>query len=449
MSNNLKIRLSQMILKMTAAFIMIMLLLTGCSHVGQYMDFWKGERAKKKEISMEPTAKLLREIRPGDSFLLAGLIHQKAKYDGPVLVIAVTDMFKKREIVAERIIQTPALYYQAYLAEGDYDLYFFADADGNGYFETHEMIGQSGEPIHIRKEEVKDGLTFYGPAFTLDVSKPTIASFPVKVQVRQQDYVFSSLDDEFFDPRYGEMGMYDTKKFFAHTQRLMFALEKLDTDKTQIVFVHGVSGTPRDFKYFVDGLDRSRYQPLFYFYPSGMPLQKLGSLLADILRVMGEHKKFTVKKMIVVGHSMGGLVSLSALNELSTQEMPSCLKGYISLNAPYGGIESAKKAIESAPAVLAAWRDVAPGSAFLEKLYQGSAPRKMPFYLFFGYETGSSSDGTITLQSQLTQKVQFTAHKIYGFNASHVGILNDNQARQAFYQILDDINSARFSYRKR
>jgi len=77
--------------------------------------------------------------------------------------------------------------------------------------------------------------------------------------------------------------------------------------------------------------------------------------------------------------------------------------------------------------VLAAWRDVAPGSSFLERLYQGSAAGKIPVHLFFGYETGKSSDGTITLQSQLEHKIQFVAHKTYGFNASHVGILNDDQ----------------------
>jgi len=43
--------------------------------------------------------------------------------------------------------------------------------------------------------------------------------------------------------------------------------------------------------------------------------------------------------------------------------------------------------------------------------------------------------GTITLQSQLEHKIQFVAHKTDGFNASHVGILNDDQARQAFYRI--------------
>jgi pimeloyl-ACP methyl ester carboxylesterase len=312
------------------------------------------------------------------------------------------------------------------------------------------MIGQtSGAPIHIRKEEVKDGLTFIGPAFTLDANSPATTDLPIKVRVRQQDYVFASLDDEFFDPVYGEIGMYDAKKFFAHTQRLMFALEKFDPNKTTVIFVHGVAGTPRDFKYLVDGLDKTRYQPLFYYYASGMPLQKLGSLLGDIVMVLKENKYFDLKRAIVVAHSMGGLVSLSALNELCRNGAPAYLKGYISFNSPYGGVEAAKKAVESAPAVLAAWRDVAPGSPFLKRLYEGSAAKEIPFHLFFGYETGNSSDGTITLQSQLDYRIQFAAHKIHGFNASHVGILNDDQVRQIFYRILGDMDSEQSPAQKR
>jgi pimeloyl-ACP methyl ester carboxylesterase len=286
-------------------------------------------------------------------------------------------------------------------------------------------------------------MIFNGPAVTLDVNKPARTDLPVNVKVRQQDYIFTSLDDEFFDPGYGEMGMYDTKKFFAHTQRFMFSLEKFDPDKTTVIFVHGVSGTPRDFKYLVDGLDKRRYQPMFYFYPSGMPLQKLGSFLSGIMTVLEKDKYFQVKKAIVVAHSMGGLVSLSALNELCRGGAPAYLKGYISFNSPYGGVESAQKAIEKAPAVLDSWRDVAPGSPFLEKLYQGPAAGKIPFYLFFGYETGKSSDGTITLQSQLEHRIQFAATKTYGFNASHVGILNDDQARQKFYQLLGEMDEGK------
>jgi len=417
---------------------MVVMLLAGCSHVNQYMDFWSKVRETKTAFQKEPTANLLRELHLGGNFLLTGPANISSAYEGPVLVVAVTDMFKKQEILASRVLQTPLIYYQIYLPEGNYTLYFFSDLNGNGYFEGNEVIGQtSKESIHIRKEEVKDGLTFIGPSFTLDVNHPATTDLPIKVPVKQQDYIIASLDDALFDPQYGEIGLYDTKKFFAHTQRFMFSLEKFDPKKTTVVFVHGVSGTPRDFKYFVDGLDRKRYQPWFFFYPTGMPLQKLGSLLSKILEVSNQSSYFHTNRTIIVAHSMGGLVALAALNQLCRDGVPDYLKGYISLNSPYGGVVTAKKAIEKAPAVVESWRDVVPDSPFLERLYQGSAAKKAPFYLFFGYSTGDSSDGTITLQSQLNYQIQSAARKTYGFNASHVGMLNDGQVRRTFYELLD------------
>ena len=76
-------------------FMLLTFMLTGCSHFGRYLDFWKTERTKKKEFSIEPTAMLLRDLQPGDSFMLAGPVNQKTNYDGPVLVAAVTDSVQK------------------------------------------------------------------------------------------------------------------------------------------------------------------------------------------------------------------------------------------------------------------------------------------------------------------------------------------------------------------
>ena len=88
---------------------------------------------------------------------------------------------------------------------------------------------------------------------------------PIKVAVNGQ--VVASLDDDFFDPGYGVMGLYNPSKFLEHTQGYFFGLEPLDEEKTQLLFVHGVTGTPRDWKFLVDGIDRSRFQPWFFYYP--------------------------------------------------------------------------------------------------------------------------------------------------------------------------------------
>lgn len=420
------------------ALTLLLSVLAGCSSAGQYLSFWKKDRELKKEFKSEPTAELLREISPESSYMLLGPVSVDASYTGPLLVVAVTDKFKKREIVAQRVLQSPVVYYQAYLPEGDYDLYFFADVNGDGWFNPDEMVAQtSGAPVQVRKEKVKGDMTFAGPVFTMDLKNPVRTDLPVKVQATRQDYVINSIDDDFFDPKWGEIGFYDTRALFTHTQRFIFSLEKYNPGKTAVFFVHGVAGTPRDFKYIADGLDRKRYQPWFFFYPSGAPLQKLGSFFADVLRIF--EKDFQSKQAIVVAHSMGGLVALSALNEF-TRGSTGYVKGYISFNSPYGGVESAAKALESAPVVVACWRDVAPNSPFLQKLYTGSAAQKIPFHLFFGYETGKSSDGTITLQSQLEHRVQFTAAKSYGFNAEHVGILSDDNARRKFNELLDHLS---------
>ena len=418
---------------------LIALMLSGC---GGYLGFWERQHELKKAFHEEPSAELLRQLDPQDCFLLKGRVVFTAEYKKPVLVVAVTDKFKKREIVAARILQIPVFLYLAYLPEGRYDLYFFADLDENGFFDADEMIGQTAdEPIQISKAEVQDGLTISGPAFTLNPDRPAATDLPVKVKVREQGYAYDSLDDEFFDPKYGIMGLYAPMAFMAHTQRYIFSLAKIDPEKTLVVFVHGVEGTPRDFKYLVSGLDTDRYQPWFYFYPSGMPLQKLGALLAGIIRYITVAESFHVKSVIVVAHSMGGLVALSALNQLCSDGTPPYLRGYVSFNSPYGGVEAARKGVDNAPAVVPSWRDVATGSPFLEKLYQGPAPGALPFYLFFGYKTGDSSDGIITLQSQLEPRVHLSAFKSYGFNATHVGILNDAEARRTFYQALTALDN--------
>jgi len=303
------------------------------------------------------------------------------------------------------------------------------------------MIGEtSGEPIEISKAAVKDGLTVDGPSFKLDLNGPTKTVLSIQIKVRQQANEFASLDDEFFDPKYGLMGLYDPKALLAHTQRFFFSLEKFDPDKTLVVFVHGIGGTPRDFKYLVDGLDKTLYQPWFYFYPTGMPLQKLASLLAETFRRMSKTQSYRHDRIILVAHSMGGLVVLSAINQLCINGAPPYLKGYISFDSPYGGVEVAKMA-EKAPVVVPSWRDSATGSLFLERLYQENASPKIPFYLFFGYKTGDSSDGTIPLQSQLEPKIHLTAFKSYGFNATHVGILNGEESRKVFNQVLKEINT--------
>jgi uncharacterized alpha/beta hydrolase family protein len=171
-------------------------------------------------------------------------------------------------------------------------------------------------------------------------------------------------------------------------------------------------------------------------------LEKLGYLLAHSIAVMNSMEKYQIQSMVVVAHSMGGLVARAAINNLCKKGRPPYLKMYISMSSPYGGVEDANKGLKSAPVVIPSWYDVATESSFLKQIYQQDLPPDIPFHMFFGYrnQSGISSDGVITLRSQLDSRVHLKAVKTYGFDATHVGILNDEAVKRELYRLLESVS---------
>ncbi len=87
-------------------FCLIASMLAGCASMDGYLGFWGRQHELKKAFQEEPSADLLRQLDPQDCFLLAGRFAFTTDYNKPILVVAVTDRFKKREIVAQRILQS-------------------------------------------------------------------------------------------------------------------------------------------------------------------------------------------------------------------------------------------------------------------------------------------------------------------------------------------------------
>jgi hypothetical protein len=135
-------------------------------------------------------------------------------------------------------------------------------------------------------------------------------------------------------------------------------------------------------------------------------------------------------------------VARSALDRLSSSDKPPYLEMYLSLSTPYGGHEAAEAGIARAPVVIPAWYDLAPGSPFLENLSAKPLPPDLPFYLLFGYrypgrvQVGPSSDGVITLRSELELAAQLHATRSFGFDVSHMGVLENDDVRRVFIDLL-------------
>lgn len=79
----------------------------GCGGVSGYLGFWGKQRGLKKEFQQEPSAEILRDLQPEDCYLLVGRVALNRDHRGPILVVAVTDKFREREIVVSNIMQTP------------------------------------------------------------------------------------------------------------------------------------------------------------------------------------------------------------------------------------------------------------------------------------------------------------------------------------------------------
>ena len=99
---------------------------------------------------------------------------------------------------------------------------------------------------------------------------------------------------------------------YSDTARLV-RLQKYDRNRIPVLFVHGLQDTPASWAPMYHSLVqdpeiRNRYQFWAFSYPSGYPYPYSASLLRKELdginRVFPDHKK-----IVIVGHSMGSLVS--------------------------------------------------------------------------------------------------------------------------------------------
>ncbi len=99
----------------------------------------------------------------------------------------------------------------------------------------------------------------------------------------------------------------------------LIQIDEYDPKKIPVVFVHGLlcrpeAWTPAVNQLLADPEIRSRYQFWFYLYPTGLPVWwSAAKLRAELDRyrttVDPSHKNPNLDRIVLVGHSMGGLIS--------------------------------------------------------------------------------------------------------------------------------------------
>ncbi len=156
-------------------------------------------------------------------------------------------------------------------------------------------------------------LHLYNP---LRVSKPVIQGKAVALAANYTAPKELALNDGFLR-RFSLLGLLLPEKTLDDSR--LFTLEMYDPKRIPVIFVHGLMSDPHIWydqinAIYADPELRANYQPWYFLYPSGMAVPATSVQLRDAMDearaiLDPENDDPGMNQMVLVGHSMGGLVS--------------------------------------------------------------------------------------------------------------------------------------------
>lgn len=438
-------------MKILHFFLILPFLLCSCSHLKYasiQAEYARIQNAKPGQVN-------LKHMIEHDNFVVFGrTVDAFDQYGGYYLAIAAySSRFKENERVDTMFFAGAGTHFGLNLPEGDYTLLVFADLDKNRTIDSSEVVGQKA--IELKAVDVPNRV--FGHV-DIALSAPQRVDWVKEIAMPEADEPkkslfypggsIRSLDDPIFDEKIATLGMYDPASFSERVHTSFFALEEDIGYKIPVVFVHGIGGSSRAFLPIINRLDPKRYKPWFYYYPSGGDLEQLGDLFYNIF-LSGKLVSMNTMPMIIVAHSMGGLVVREAINKYNQKSSENKVELFISIASPFGGHPAAATGEKHGLIVLPAWRDVNPNSHFIRKLYRNKLPDYMNHHLIYAYQNpgvvklSENSDGVVPLSSQLHPTAQKQSSEQFGFNSSHTAIL-ENDALISY--VLDQVKGVKNIY---
>ncbi|TVQ55540.1 MAG: alpha/beta hydrolase [Phycisphaerales bacterium] len=181
---------------------------------------------------------------------------------------------------------------------------------------VHDVTHESGTawPPH------RFSLTFYDPVQTPFVS---VAGRCIPLEADFTAPLVHTLARDRTLQQAGRGGLIDTERWEDISG--LYMLEPFDPDRVPVVFIHGLRSSPMIWREMVNDLMgdpeiRAQYQFWFYLYPTGTPFAYTAKNLRQALRQLRamydpDHTVSTLDEMVLVGHSMGGLVARLLVTE--------------------------------------------------------------------------------------------------------------------------------------
>jgi pimeloyl-ACP methyl ester carboxylesterase len=377
---------------------------------------------------------------------ILGSVRTEAPSDHPLVVVIARREGEILTLVDHFVLERPGRFFFT-VSPGSYVVSAFEDANRDLRYDPDEaaLPADRAPVVEVHHDEVVANVEVVVPP---DGRHDTESAIDIRELLArspqdQADLSFGQLrvrgevvelSDSRFDQSNATKGLWKPFDFLLDVGAGIYFLEEYDPDKVPVLFVHGSSGTPADFKHLVKHMDRSRFQPWMYYYPSGGYLDRIGGHLVELVSELRVRHDF--ESMVVVAHSMGGLVARSFLLQQEAVGGDGFIDTFVSISTPWAGAALAERS-EHSPIVVYSWEGVAPDSRFLDEIFYSGPPaareeRRLPegtdHHLIFGFRRNSllpgvSGDGVITLESQLRPEAQAQARTVIGVNADHTGIL--------------------------
>jgi pimeloyl-ACP methyl ester carboxylesterase len=395
-----------------------------------------------------PSQKIVRELHSDKCHTIYGRIKSAGCNKKNLAVAALSYKFGKMEIVTTAFLCGEGVY-SLFLPNGEYQIFVFTDFDQNGLFTSHECTGVFNKAKFI---SLTDSLPAIVGGFNIFLFRPFTIERNVKITIPSSFYCSTSkyypsgsirsLNDPIFSDEFGQKGIYSPSDFLSSSPNYFYTTRERDEKRIPVIFVHGYGGTPRRFSYLQSKMDSTKYDFWYFYYPSGQSIAASGSALFEIF-LSGKLSSRKSKEMVIVAHSMGGLVARYALNLLGKEESHNLKIKFISLCSPYGGSDEARNGLTQAPIIIPSWREIASRSDFLKEMFKTPLHKSISFSLFFAYKDKSvirgaeTSDGVVILRSQLYYLAQRDASIVRGFNESHDSMLTSKQVAEEILFVLD------------
>lgn len=381
--------------------------------------------------------------------LIPGQLHSQDAAQSALVVL----LDEQRQVKAYRSVQPDGLFYFS-MPSGDYQLLAFEDRNGNLQLDAdeprHWLEHAQNAPFQVQPtpaERARLG--------RLNLMQPSAANGAVPGIDLNLEHLYRTLPHlqrnylqvvHFDDPRFSaervSQGAWQPLDFLSEVGYGLYLLQPWDPDKEPVFLVHGINSAPPIWSELIDSIDTRRFQVVLYHYPSGLPLNNSAYLLSEAMRDI--QLRYAPKRFHVFAHSMGGLVARRAVQLLAggggTDRQ--CL--FLTLGTPWDGHPSAAKGIDRSPVVAPVWRDMAPGSPYLQMLFSTPLPAHINQWLLVSYGGNSRflpqpNDGVVPLASELREAAQDEATHLYLLNDSHVGILHSRRSKHLIEQALAEL----------